>query len=116
MPEPTWERIYAAMTNLTMETQGQKPTRKEREAWNNLRLHAVYAEADQLRVYPNGSLAGQVIGFPAVEETNVNGRFISQIVGRDGIELSDAKEIERRGRLARDGDGQGPARTGGVAR
>ena len=69
---------------------GNSP-RKEREFLNNLRLHAVYAEADQLRVYPNGPLAGQVIGFPAVEETNVDGRFISKIVGRDGIELAHAK-------------------------
>jgi len=88
VPEPTWERIYAAMTNLSLATEGEKPTRKELEFQNNLRQHAVYAEADQLRVYPNGSLAGQVIGFPAVEETNVNGRFIANIVGRDGIELA----------------------------
>ena len=86
VPDATWERIYAAMTNLTLEPQGQKPTRKEREAWNDLRLHAVYAEPDQLRVYPSGSLASQVVGFPAVEETNVNGRVVSQIVGCDGIE------------------------------
>jgi cell division protein FtsI/penicillin-binding protein 2 len=93
VPEPTWERIYAAMTNLTIETGGQKPTRKDREFLANLRLHAIYAESDQLRVYPNGSLAAQVVGFPAVEETNFEGRYISKIVGRDGIELSLQKQL-----------------------
>jgi cell division protein FtsI/penicillin-binding protein 2 len=41
-----------------------------------------------MRVYPNGSLAAQVIGFPAVEETRSGGRYISQIAGRDGVELA----------------------------
>jgi len=93
VPEPTWARLYAAMTNLAPDSGGKKLTRQEKDFWGNLRLHAVYAEADQLRVYPNGSLAGQVIGFPAVEETNVNGRFISKIVGRDGIELAMQKKL-----------------------
>ncbi len=46
-----------------------------------------------MRVYPNGSLAGQVIGFPAIEETNVNGHLISKIVGRDGMELAMEKQL-----------------------
>jgi cell division protein FtsI/penicillin-binding protein 2 len=93
VPEPTWQRIYAAMTNLTLATEGQKPSKKDLEFRDNLRWHAVYAESDQLRVYPNNSLASQVVGFPAVEETNVNGRFISKIVGRDGIELAMQKKL-----------------------
>jgi cell division protein FtsI/penicillin-binding protein 2 len=93
VPEPTWQRVFAAMTNLTVQTGGKKPTTKELEYWRNLRWHAIYAEADQLRVYPNGSLAGQVVGFPAIEETNINGHFISKIVGRDGIEFSMQKQL-----------------------
>ena len=46
-----------------------------------------------MRVYPNGPLAGQVVGFPAVEETNVEGRFVSKIVGCDGIELAMQKQL-----------------------
>ena len=94
VPEATWERIHTAMTNLTAATKGAPLTSKaEWEAWNNLRLHAIYAEADQSRLYPQGSLASQVIGFSAVEETNVNGRFISKIVGCDGIEESLQKQL-----------------------
>jgi len=93
VPEPTWQRIYAAMTNFTVDLEGRKPSRNEQESLNNLRYHGLYAEADQLRVYPQGSLASQVVGFPATEETNVDGHYISRIVGRDGIELVMQKQL-----------------------
>jgi cell division protein FtsI/penicillin-binding protein 2 len=91
--DETWQRILAAMTNLTFGVDEKSLSRTEREFFRNLRLHAVYAEADQMRNYPQGSLAGQVIGFPAVEETNVDGRFISQIVGCDGVEKAMQKQL-----------------------
>jgi len=48
----------------------------------------VFADPDQMRVYPNGSLAAQVLGFSGVEEFKLDGRPVSQISGRDGIELA----------------------------
>jgi len=93
VPEPTWARIYAALTNFTFGTEGRKLSLKERESLHNLQWHSIFAESDQLRVYPNGPLAGQVIGFPAIEETNLDGHFISKIVGRDGIELAMQKQL-----------------------
>jgi cell division protein FtsI/penicillin-binding protein 2 len=93
VPDATWRQLYAAMTNLTFGVNEKSLSRTNREFFHNLRLHAIYAEPDQLRVYPNGSLAGQVIGFPAVEETNVDGHFISKIVGRDGVELRMQKQL-----------------------
>ncbi len=93
VPDETWQRILAAMTNLTFGVNEKSLSRTDREFFRNLRLHAVFAEADQLRVYPNGSLAGQVIGFPAVEETNVDGRFVSKIVGCDGVEKAMQKQL-----------------------
>lgn len=92
VPEPTWQRIQAAMTNLTIDTEG-KLTASQREFWRNLRTHAIFAEADQLRVYPNGPLASQVVGFPGIVETNVDGHFVSKIVGRDGVELAMQKQL-----------------------
>jgi cell division protein FtsI/penicillin-binding protein 2 len=86
--EPVWQNIYAAMTNFSTDTGGRKLSRKEKTMLDDLRAHAIFGEADQLRVYPNGALAGQVIGFPGVSETNVEGRFVSKIIGRDGIELA----------------------------
>jgi cell division protein FtsI/penicillin-binding protein 2 len=93
VPEETWQQIFAAMTNLTFGVNEINLSRTNRGFLQNLRQHAVYAESDQLRVYPNGPLAGQVIGFPGVEETNVNGRIVSKIVGRDGVELCMQKQL-----------------------
>ncbi len=93
VPEETWQRISATMTNLTFGVNEKSLSRTNQEFFRNLRLHAVYSEADQMRVYPNGPLAGQVVGFPAVEETNVEGRFVSKIVGCDGIELAMQKQL-----------------------
>ena len=53
-----------------------------------MRQYAIFAEPDQMRVYPNGSLAAQVLGFSGVEEFKLDGRPVSQISGRDGIELA----------------------------
>jgi cell division protein FtsI/penicillin-binding protein 2 len=93
VPEATWQQVYAAMTNFNSGVEEKKLPSKEREFLRNLRQHAIFAEADQLRVYPNGSLASQVVGFPSIEETNVDGRYVSKIVGRDGIELSLQKQL-----------------------
>ena len=93
VPEETWQRIATAMTNLNFGVDEKALTRTGREFFRNLRQHAVYFEPDQMRIYPNGSLAGQVIGFPAIEETNVDGRFVSKIVGRDGVELAMQKQL-----------------------
>ncbi len=63
------------MTNLTFGVDEKKLSADRTGFFRNLRLHAVYSEPDQMRVYPNGSLAAQVIGFPAIEETKVDGHY-----------------------------------------
>ena len=93
VPEETWQRVVFTMTNLTFGVDESKLSRTNRAFFRNLRQSAVFAEPDQMRIYPNGSLASQVIGFPAVEETNVNGHLVSQIVGRDGVELAMNKSL-----------------------
>ena len=93
VPESTWQQVYAAMTNLTLGVEYKKLPLADRKFLDNLRWHTIYAESDQLRIYPNGPLVNQVIGFPAIEETNINGHFVSKIVGRDGIELAMQKQL-----------------------
>jgi len=43
---------------------------------------------DQLRVYPNGRLAAHVLGFVGMEDLEVNGIPVTQITGKEGIELT----------------------------
>ena len=91
--EETWQKITMAMTNLTFGLDEKKLPRSGKTFLRNLRQSAIFSEPDQTRVYPLGSLAGQVVGFPATEEKAVNGRMVSQIVGRDGIEFSMQKQL-----------------------
>jgi cell division protein FtsI/penicillin-binding protein 2 len=86
--DETWQQIQMAMTNLSFAVDENKLSKTNRAFFRNLRQSAIFAEPDQMRIYPNGSLASQVLGFSGVEETKVSGRLVSKISGRDGIELS----------------------------
>jgi cell division protein FtsI/penicillin-binding protein 2 len=93
VPEETWQRVSAAMTNLTFGVDEKKLPRQAKEFFRNLRQVAIYPESDQMRIYPQNSLAAQVIGFPGAEEMKINGHLVSQIIGRDGVELSMNKQL-----------------------
>jgi cell division protein FtsI/penicillin-binding protein 2 len=86
--EETWQKIQLAMNRLSFGVDEKKLPETGRAFFRNLRQSAIFAEPDQMRVYPNGSLAAQVLGFPGVEEFKLDGHPVSQISGRDGIELA----------------------------
>jgi cell division protein FtsI/penicillin-binding protein 2 len=88
-----WQKIQTAMTNLSFAVDENKLSKTNRAFFRNLRQSAIFAEPDQMRIYPNGPLASQVIGFSAVDETNFNHHVVSQIVGCDGIEYSMDKSL-----------------------
>jgi len=91
--DETWQQVAAAMTNLTFGVDVKKLPRAQKEFIRNLKNYSVFSEPDQMRVYPNGSLASQVIGFPASEEQKISGRIVTQIAGRDGAELAMNKQL-----------------------
>ena len=91
--EETWRHVTAAMADLPVGLDEKNLSRNDRGFLRNLRLHSIFSEPDQQRIYPNGALASQVIGFPATQETKVGDHVISQIVGRDGVELAMQKAL-----------------------
>ncbi len=91
--DETWRQVAAAMTNLTFGVDEKRLPRAQKDFVRNLRNYSVFFEPDQMRVYPNGSLASQVIGFPAAEEQKISGRLVTQIAGRDGTELAMNKQL-----------------------
>ncbi|HYG34998.1 MAG TPA: penicillin-binding protein 2 [Clostridia bacterium] len=98
VPVETWEKIQTAMTNLTFDVDEKTLSKAERAFYRNLRQKSIFAEQDQLRVYPNQALAAHVLGFTATEEIEVNGTGVSQMVGKEGIECTlDAKLAGTRG-------------------
>jgi len=88
IPEATWQSLQAALTNLDFGLDEKKLSRGDRAHYEMLRQSSVFAESEQKRNYPSGALAAQVIGFCGSEEQTVDGQDISQMVGRDGIEMT----------------------------
>jgi cell division protein FtsI/penicillin-binding protein 2 len=88
VPDETWQKIQDTMNNLSFGMDEKKLPKTVREFYRNLRQGAIFAEPDEMRVYPNGSLASQVLGFSSPEDMTLDSHVFSQIVGRDGIELA----------------------------
>ena len=88
VPVETWQKIQTAMLNLSFGIDETKLPRTEQAFYRILRQKAVFARDDQMRVYPNQSLAAHVLGFTQTEERELDGIPVSDICGRDGIELT----------------------------
>jgi cell division protein FtsI (penicillin-binding protein 3) len=86
--ESTWQKIKLTMSQLSFGVDEKKLPKADREFFHNLRQSAIFSEPDQMRVYPDGSLAAQVLGFATPVEFKVGDHVVSQITGRDGIELA----------------------------
>ncbi len=82
----TWAQIRAAMTNLDFEVDEKSLSRAQRAPYDLIRQKAIYAEDEQLRAYPNGSLAAHVLGYTSVAEKEVDEHPVREIVGKEGIE------------------------------
>jgi cell division protein FtsI/penicillin-binding protein 2 len=81
--DETWQKIKAAMSQLSFGVDEKKLSKADRIFLRSLRQYAISAESDQLRVYQNGTLAAHVLGFTGTLE---NTNHTSEIFGCDGIE------------------------------
>jgi cell division protein FtsI/penicillin-binding protein 2 len=93
-----WEKIRQTMDKLTFGVNEKHLPKKEQAFYRDLREKAICTDPvdDQLRVYPNGSLAAHVLGFVGMtERTNSNGARSEELAGKDGIELS--QDVRLRG-------------------
>jgi cell division protein FtsI/penicillin-binding protein 2 len=90
VPVETWQKVHAAMTNLTFGVNEKKLPAAARKRYQELRQEGVFTDVldDQLRIYPNLSLASHVLGYVGTEEVKVSGRSLIQTRGKDGIELT----------------------------
>lgn len=88
IPIETWQKVQAAMTNLDFGLDERKRSQTLTAFYQELRQKAVFARDDQLRSYPNQSLAAHVLGFASPEEREVEGKLVNELCGRDGIEFT----------------------------
>jgi len=82
----TWERIQQTMTNLTFGASRTNLTAAQRTFYHDLRAQAIFARNDQVRFYPNQSLAAHVLGYASSEPRELDGISINEIAGQDGVE------------------------------
>jgi cell division protein FtsI/penicillin-binding protein 2 len=84
----TWQKIQAAMTNLSFGFDEKRLPKPEQAYYRDLRAKAIFPDPvdDQLRSYPNQALAAHVLGYVGMDEAEVNGRTLLQTSGKDGIE------------------------------
>jgi cell division protein FtsI/penicillin-binding protein 2 len=86
VPVETWEKIQATMSNLTFAAEQPKPRKTESAFFRDLRRKGIFAREEQLRVYPNQSLAAHVLGFAGSEDSEIDDIPVTRIIGRDGVE------------------------------
>ena len=86
----TWQQIQQAMAELDFGFDIKQLPRAQRTFYYLLRRKAVFADSvgDQLRIYPNNSLAAHVLGYVGTEERDLGYTKLLDTVGRDGIELA----------------------------
>jgi cell division protein FtsI/penicillin-binding protein 2 len=87
VPVETWAKIRSAMTNLVFAPEAKLP-KSQHSFYQILRQKGIFAEDEQLRVYPNASLAAHVLGYAVTREKPLDDRTVREIVGQDGIEHS----------------------------
>ncbi|HVU28227.1 MAG TPA: penicillin-binding protein 2 [Verrucomicrobiae bacterium] len=85
IPEETWQKIQLTMNQLSFGVDEKSLSKTDRAFFRNLRKSAIFAEPNQLRVYPNGALAVHVLGFVGTHDTT---NHTSELFGYDGIEKS----------------------------
>jgi cell division protein FtsI/penicillin-binding protein 2 len=84
--DETWQKIQLTMSRMSLGVDESKLPKNQRVFFRDLRQSAIFTDPvdDQLRIYPNGSLAAHVLGFVGTE--NGSNR-VAQTIGRDGMEL-----------------------------
>lgn len=88
VPIETYEQIKSVMKSLSFGVDERTLPLSKRQFFKNLREAAIFADKvdDQLRVYPNGSLAAHILGYVGMENKNVSGQEIIETVGVAGVE------------------------------
>ena len=76
-----WVQIQETLAKESFGMEEGKLNKTQQTVLRNLRQKAVFTEEDQIRVYPNQSLAAHVLGYVGVTDTG-------EMVGRNGIELA----------------------------
>jgi cell division protein FtsI/penicillin-binding protein 2 len=85
----TWDAVQKTMSTLSFGVDEKKLKSTEKLYYSNLRTKAIFAEDDEIRVYPNGRLASHVLGYVANDDlqtgvAGIESSFNSKLTGVRG--------------------------------
>ena len=84
-----WLRVQETMRQFDFGIDESQLKRTERAAYDRIRRYGIFEEPEEVRFYPNQTLAAHVLGYVGVhEETNAEGRVRVSLTGKDGLEKS----------------------------
>ena len=83
--EPVWQQIQATLKTVPSYVDTRTWKKSERQSLTNLCRIVIGADSEQMRIYPNGPLASQVVGFVASSDA---ANHAPGLAGCDGIEKS----------------------------
>ncbi len=81
-----WLQVTQALAALQLGIDESTLTPSQKRNLAAFRQKGIYAEDDQQRVYPAGSLAAHALGFVLDEDEEFNDTSLTEIVGKYGIE------------------------------
>jgi cell division protein FtsI/penicillin-binding protein 2 len=82
-----WLKIQETMHGLSFGIDESKLRPTVRADYDRIRRYGIFEESEEVRFYPNQTLAAHVLGFVGVnEETNAEGKVRISLTGKDGLE------------------------------
>ena len=86
--EEEWLRLQEALSQVTFGVDESQLPSRHRTALNAIRRKAIFAQPDQLRFYPNASLAAHVLGFVGIHDRITSKGKVVETTGKSGLELT----------------------------
>ncbi len=99
VPLDAWEKIKQTMAQLSFGLDESKLKTRERTALRDVRTKAIFAEDDQIRVYPSQRLASHVLGYVSNDkETGLSGIELAFNTNLSGVAGWRKTEMDKRQR------------------
>jgi cell division protein FtsI/penicillin-binding protein 2 len=84
-----WERMREAIQQVSFGVDEKKLNKTRQAAYQRVRRNGVFNQPDEIRFYPNETLAAHVLGYVGTsEQITGNGKVVSSTTGKDGLELT----------------------------
>src|SRR6185295_6388001 len=83
-----WQRVQVAMKQLSFGVDESRLRPTERSAYDRIRTRSLFVQPDEMRFYPNDTLAAHVLGYVGTDDRPPGSSKIVGTVGKEGIELT----------------------------